>query len=109
MSKRENIESVRGLFEQFAKDAGMEHDEPETIAGDLICHLLHFLWSNEVTRKEGVEKAMDAVHSGLYHFAGEIDYPMDEDDDTGLVPKVRIIVDRFSEVWETDAYGTEIS
>lgn len=107
-TKRKNIESARVYFEQFAKESGMENDEPATIAGDLICHLMHFLWNSEVTRKEGIEVALNAVHSGVYHFATEVDYPMDVEDDAGPVPKVRILVDRFPEFWEAGDEGVEL-
>lgn len=83
MTNQIRIESVEDLVETFCDRMGfnMEDEDHSTIAGDMICNILH--WVQAKTGKR--EDALSAMQNGIGNYVTEtyIDYDADVVDELG--------------------------
>lgn len=64
MTNQERAEIAKGLAEAFAQMTGMRHESAQTIAGDFVCDLMHYV------RQEGGDPHA-ILESGRMHFDAE--------------------------------------
>lgn len=75
MNNEDRAKAVGVALQAFAKATGMEDEGPETIAGDFIANVLHWVVSREHGGSHG--GALYAARNGIANFVGE---SYDEDD-----------------------------
>jgi hypothetical protein len=90
MTNEERGDAVKPHVEAFATDMGLQHDEPQTIAGDMIAAILHWAAS-----EGGLEAAIQGMRGGISHFTIEhAAGPASEDTDGDA--KILIEVEGFA-------------
>jgi hypothetical protein len=110
MTNEERAAQVEGALEAFAQATGLEieADGPETVAGDMIAGILH--WVQSISGGER-NCALNAARSGIGHYVTEsnIDYAAKEVDELGPDAFVTIYVACDGENWwSTTGQGTVI-
>lgn len=103
MTNEERAQSVELLATRFAKAMGIENEDAVTIAGDLICNLLHWVQAQCDDTDESRQFALDAARSGIGHYVTEtnIDYDADVVDELGPDAFVEITVDCNGANWSS--------
>lgn len=98
MNNSDRIASVSDLIETFAArmGVGMRNEDARTIAGDMICNIMH--WA--MNQKDKVE-AFSAWKSGACHFLMEtmIDYDAEEVDELGPDTSINANLECGKEEW----------
>lgn len=73
MNNRERAASVAELVRQFASKHVANGEKPESIAGDMICNILHWVMrETEMAGDDGRKTALAAARCGLSHFISEV-------------------------------------
>ena len=109
MDNLQRTESVEAYLDSFAKAMGLENDDATTIAGDMICNILH--WVSEQFDgpiEIGRTKALQAMQFGIAHYVSErsIDYDDDPLDEVGPDALVTINVECDDKIWRTATGAT---
>ncbi len=111
MDNEDRAWSVQEYLIKFADEMGLkpdlDADGPVTVAGDMICNILHWVAQNH---PEGYAAALDAARSGLGHFSSEfrIDYDADDVDELGPEADVQITIRCDGEYWQSETFrGTQ--
>jgi len=110
MTNEERATQVEGALEAFAQATGLvtDADGPETVAGDMIAGILH--WVQSISGGER-ECALNAARQGIAHYVTEtnIDYSAEDVDEVGPDAFVTINVSCDGEDWTSVAgQGTSI-
>lgn len=111
MTNEERVESVDALVIHFANAMGIQNEGPTTMAGDLICNVLHWVQARTEDNDESRQSALDAARSGIGHYVTEtnIDYDADVVDELGPDAFVEITVDCNGANWNSrSGAGTTI-
>ncbi|WP_338811258.1 hypothetical protein V2V90_23365 (plasmid) [Agrobacterium leguminum] len=103
-TNEDRISSVAPAINAFAAAMGLDDsldaDGPESVAGDMICNILHW-----VARKhpDGRAAALVALRYGAAHYTSEsyIDYTADWVDELGPEAFIEIHASCNGEVWHT--------
>lgn len=105
MNNIDRIETVAPAIAAFAERMGLTHEDPETIVGDMLCNLLHWVQHKTGDRKDGLR----AARFGIAHFITEsgIDYADPEADEVGPESYVAITVECDGEQWHSTTGGGE--
>lgn len=100
MNNQKRVASVSEFLTAFISDQGLDGEDPETIAGDLICNIMHWV-AQHLEAETGQMLAMKAVQSGIGHYATEahIDYSAAIVDEIGPDALVSITVNCNGETW----------
>lgn len=100
MDNQQRSASVSALIATFAANNGLTDEDPCTIAGDLICNIMHWV-AQHLEAETGQMLAMKAVQSGIGHYASEahIDYSAAIVDEIGPDALVSITVNCNGESW----------
>lgn len=107
-SNEDRAGDVDLCLREFAKNMGLdpdpEADGPQTVAGDMIASILHWVTAND---PEGRLAAVTAAKNGIGHYVSEsyIDDDADEVDELGPESDVMVQVTCNDQVWSV---GTAI-
>jgi hypothetical protein len=110
MTNEERAASVSEALHNFADAMGMgislDSDGPVTVAGDMICSILH--WVQEQA-PDGKFAALQAARSGLGHYVTEASNQNPDEDPVGPDAFVMIRVDCDGLSWEAEPGSVSIS
>lgn len=89
-SNEDRAKSVAIAVQAFAKSMKLteKDDGPTTIAGDMICNILHWVAQRH---PQGFQAGLDAACKGLNHFASEA-YDENDPDPLGPESHIRIVI-----------------
>lgn len=101
VTNADRARDIEPALRAFAKRMGMEEEDAATVAGDMICNILHWV---ALGSEHGRLDALRAMRSGIGHFASEsaIDYDAEEVDDLGPDAHVSIEVLCDGEIWTSE-------
>src|SRR5690606_4898660 len=107
VTNADRARDIEPPLREFAARTGLDiapepdGDGPATVAGDMICNILHWVAINS---EHGQLDALRAIRSGIGHFASEsaIDYGADIVDELGPDAHVSIEVLCDGEIWTSE-------
>lgn len=97
MDNTDRAAAVAESIANFAAEMGLRGEDPETIAGDMISNILHWV----AIKADNRETGLIAARYGIAHYVTEsgIDYTDPEADEVGPEAYVSISVACDGETW----------